>query len=186
MGSATVRRMRTDEAQPVADLVLRANEENLAAFPPAVAAAYRAEITEVAARLGFADVYVAELGGRLAGSVTYLPDAADDGHPWPPGGAVLRFLAVEPEVRRSGLGERLTMTCIARARAQGAAFLGLHTAPVMVAARRIYQRLGFERAPEHDFNPAAHYAGATGDPSPDGEVQGLAYVLRFDHGAGRS
>lgn len=186
MGRATVRRMRTDEAQPVADLVLRANEDNLAAFPPAVAAAYRAEITDVAARLPFAEVYVAEMDGRLAGSVTYLADAADDGHPWPPGGAVLRFLAVEPKVRGAGLGERLTITCITRARAQGAAFLGLHTAPVMVAARRIYHRLGFERAPEHDFNPAAHYGGAAGDPSPDGEVQGLAYLLRFHHGPGRS
>lgn len=181
MGTATVRRMRTNEAGPVVDLVLRANEDNLAAFPPSVAAAYRAEISSAAARLPFADIYVAELEGCLAGSVTYLPDAAKDGHPWPPGGAVLRFLAVDPPLRGSGLGERLTITCIDRARAQGAAFLGLHTAPLMVAARRIYHRLGFERAPEHDFNPMAHYGGTPGDPSPDDGVQGLAYLLRFDH-----
>lgn len=181
MGTATVRRMRIDEAPAVADLVLRANEEHLSCFPAEVASGYRAEIIRVAARLPSAEVYVAEAGGRLVGSVTYLADAANDGHPWPPGGAVLRFLAVDPGVRGCGLGTRLTGTCIDRARGQGARFLGLHTAPLMLAAQRVYRRLGFERAPEFDFNPMTHYGGGpTGKPArPPRDAQGLAYVLRL-------
>lgn len=179
MATPTVRRMRIDEAAAVADLVLRANEEHLCCFPAEVASGYRAEIVGVAARLPSAEVYVALAGPRLVGSVTYMADAADDGHPWPPGGSVLRFLAVDPGARGCGLGTRLTGTCIERARGQGARFLGLHTAPLMEAAQRVYRRLGFERAPEYDFNPMAHYGGgATGGPAcPPPHAQGLAYVL---------
>lgn len=181
MEGPIIRLMKAVEAEAVAELLVRANEEHLTRFPPAVASAYRTEITRVAQRLSFADVYVAELGGRLVGSVTYLADAADDGHPWPAGGAVLRLLAVDAPGRRRGVGERLTTTCIERAR-RTASFLGLHTAPQMAAARRIYERLGFERAPEHDFDPAAHYGGIDGD----GHPWGLAYVLRFDDQRWRS
>ena len=181
MEGPIIRLMKAVEAETVAELLVRANEEHLSRFPPAVASAYRTEITRVAHRLSFADVYVAELGGRLVGSVTYLADAADDGHPWPAGGAVLRLLAVDAPGRRRGVGERLTTTCIERAR-RTALFLGLHTAPQMAAARRIYERLGFERAPEHDFDPAAHYGGVDGD----GHPWGLAYVLRFDDQRWRS
>lgn len=182
METATIRMMREGETQRVADLLLRANEENLAAFPREVALAYRAEIVDMALRRVFADVYVAEVAGRLLGSVTYLPDAADDGHPWPPGGAVLRLLAVDTVARGRRLGERLTKICIDRAREEHALFLGLHTAPTMAAARRIYEDLGFVRAPAHDFDPLAHYGGGAGGDS----AWGLAYVLRLGDHRGES
>ncbi len=175
MEAAIIRRMRENEAEQVADLLVRANEEHFTTFPPAVASGYRTEIVDMADRRLFADVYVADVAGRLLGSVTYLPDAADDGHPWPPGGAVLRLLAVDPEARGQRLGERLTVLCIDRARDERARFLGLHTAPMMAAARRLYERLGFVRAPSHDFDPLAHYGGAAGGEPP----WGLAYVLRL-------
>ncbi len=176
MDAATIRAMRADEARSVAQLLVRANQDNLSAFPPDVASAYRAELFDVAARSSCTEVYVVELAGHLVGSVTFVADAVADAHPWPPGGSVLRFLAVDPDARGQGLGERLTRECICRAKARGAQFLGLHTAPVMLAARRLYERLGFERAPEHDFHPATHY-GAGADP--DEEPWGLAYLLRF-------
>lgn len=182
METAIIRMMREGETQRVADLLVRANAENLAAFPREVALAYRAEIVDMALRRLFADVYVAEVAGRLLGSVTYLPDAADDGHPWPPGGAVLRLLAVDAVARGRGLGERLTKICIERAREEHALFLGLHTAHAMAAARRIYEGLGFVRDPAHDFNPLAHYGGAAGGDS----AWGLAYVLRFGDQRGGS
>jgi ribosomal protein S18 acetylase RimI-like enzyme len=75
------------------------------------------------------------------------------------------------------VGARLTAHCIARAREEGAGYLALHTAPAMLAARRVYERLGFRRAPEHDFDPAAHYAGAADPAEPP---WGLAYLLRLD------
>lgn len=169
--------MAPDEASEVNDLVLRGNEENLAAFPADVAASYRGEILRLAGRASpSVRVYVAELEERVVGTVTLLPDAADDLHPWPAGAAVLRFLAVDHAARRLRLGEMLTSLCIEEARRAGASVLALHTAPVMVAARRMYERLGFTRAPEHDFDAGVHYGDGTPGRDP---VCGLAYVLRL-------
>jgi GNAT superfamily N-acetyltransferase len=177
MQQDALRLMHPDEVDDATALLLRANEEHLAAFPEAVARGYREELAAVRSRWADVDVYVVVRGGELLGTVTLVPDAARDAHPWPAGGAVLRFLAVEPGERGSGVGERLTAVCIGRARETGARFLALHTAPGMLAARRLYERLGFVRAPEHDFDPAAHYAGMT---EPDDPPWGLAYLLRLD------
>ena len=172
-----IRAMRPDEAASVSALLLRANESNLADFPADVARAYRDELLDVANRALGAETYVLTLDGSLVATVSLVPDAAADNHPWPAGGAVLRFLAVEPTLRGRGVGERLTLACLERARAHEARFLGLHTAPTMVAARRLYERLGFRRAPELDFDPAAHYGGTSGAEEPP---WGLAYVVALD------
>jgi GNAT superfamily N-acetyltransferase len=172
-----LRLMRPDELDAGAALLLRANEEHLAAFPEGVARGYRDELVAVRSRWAAAEAYVAVRDGVLLGTVTLVRDAARDAHPWPAGGAVLRFLAVEPGERGRGLGVRLTELCIALARAQGAGFLALHTAPGMLAARRIYERLGFVRAPEHDFDPTAHYGGQASRAEPP---WGLAYLLALD------
>lgn len=178
MGPPTIRRVADDEVESVAALLLRANEEHLSVFPPDVARSYRLELADVAGRLPFAEIYVAVTEGRPVGSVTYLPDAALDDHPWPEGGAVLRLLAVDPGARGRGLGRRLTAVCIDRAREQGAGFLALHTAPLMAAARHLYEGLGFTRTPVYDFDPAAHYG--EGGAQPDEPLWGLAYLLSFD------
>ena len=175
MSDVNVRPMRDGEVAEVATLLVRSNEENAARFPPAVATSYLAEVADVAGRRPVTEVLVAERDGRIVGSVTFVPDAADDGHPWPAGGAVLRLLAVEPGSRHQGIGADLTRACVERARRRGALFLGLHTAPVMEAAMRLYERLGFARAPELDFDPDLYYGGrAAGGEEP---VWGLAYVL---------
>lgn len=174
-----IRAVRPDEAEAVALLLVRANEEHLARFPPPVAAGYRPQLLDVAGRLSSAEVYVAVDGdgdGGIVGTVTFVPDADDDDHPWPPGGSVLRFLAVAPEARRRGVGRQLTEWCIGRARRVGAAYLALHTAPVMTAASRLYEALGFERAPDRDFDPMAHYGDGH---APDEPPWGLAYILRL-------
>jgi ribosomal protein S18 acetylase RimI-like enzyme len=44
--------------------------------------------------------------------------------------------------------------CIRRARRLGAACLNLHTTDMMQVAMRMYERMGFVRAPELDFHPA--------------------------------
>lgn len=98
---------------------------------------------------------VAERGGRLVGSVLLYPPASDayagavGRLEWPE----LRLLAVAEEARGAGIGRALVEECARRARAMGAADLGLHTSESMRAALRIYQDMGFRRAPEHDFQP---------------------------------
>ena len=137
---------------------------------------YLADVMDLEGRAASAEVLVAEVAGELVGSVTFLPDGAFDAHPWPPGGSVLRLLAVHAGWRRHGLGSVLTNACIERATVRGSAFVGLHTAPFMEGAAPLYERLGFLRAPEYDFDPGAHYGRPAGDGAEDPLV-GHAYVL---------
>lgn len=171
--------MRTEEASAVAELLLRANEENLTGFPADVARAYRRELLDVAGRGGELETYVLHADGRLAGSVAFVPDASADTHPWPSGGSALRFLAVEPAERGHHLGEELARTVIELSRRRGSRFLALHTAPGMHAARRLYDQLGFVRAEEHDFHPGVHYGSGA---QPGEQAWGLAYVLQLPPG----
>lgn len=43
--------------------------------------------------------------------------------------------------------------CVQRARRSGAVVLTLHTTDIMQTAMRLYERMGFVRAPELDFSP---------------------------------
>ncbi len=67
-----------------------------------------------------------------------------------------RVLAVLPETRGSGVGRALVEACIERVR--GAHGLVLWTRPVMVAAQRLYERVGFVRVPERDTEDPRGFA----------------------------
>jgi ribosomal protein S18 acetylase RimI-like enzyme len=43
--------------------------------------------------------------------------------------------------------------CVRRARRMGATDLGLHSSHSMRVAIEMYERMGFVRVPEHDFQP---------------------------------
>jgi ribosomal protein S18 acetylase RimI-like enzyme len=94
--------------------------------------------------------------GELLGGVTYV---ADERSPYAEhsvdGAASIRMLAVDGSFRRSGAGEALVRECIDRARADSRAEVFLHSTTWMIAAHRLYEKLGFERDPVHDWNSSA-------------------------------
>lgn len=173
-----VRPAAPHEHGAVADLLVAVFTPIAARMPPDIAARYLDEVRDVQSRSAISELLVvADGGGQLTGAVTFLPDSAADDHPWPAGGAVLRLLAVAPSARSRGAGRALVDDCVDRARALARGFVGLHTAPLMDDARRLYEHLGFIRAPAWDFDAGVYYGSG---PNGEDHVRGLAYVLPLD------
>ena len=115
---------------------------------------YVSELAAAEQRLAEAELLVAaDHDEGLLGTVTFcLP-----GSPWAEiskaDEAEFRMLAVAPHARRRGVGSALARWCVDRAREQGCSALALSTMPDMRAAQRIYERMGFVRAPQRDWQP---------------------------------
>ncbi|MCX4983359.1 GNAT family N-acetyltransferase [Streptomyces sp. NBC_00572] len=112
-------------------------------------------LRDTARRARESEVLVAEDGdGRLLGGVTFATGAT----PWADiaveGEAEFRMLVVSRAARGRGVGEALVRACIERARAlPGCRRIVLSTDASMVSAHRIYERLGFVRTPDRDWEP---------------------------------
>jgi ribosomal protein S18 acetylase RimI-like enzyme len=154
---STLRDADPGDRAAIVAVTLAAYEQYAAALPPPLWEAYRDNIRATLADVRPAAQIVAEDGGVLVGAVLLYPAGAVM---YPGGRAValpspeVRLLAVAPAARGRGVGLRLMEECIRRARAAGAPALTLHTADIMKAAMRLYERMGFARAPELDFSPA--------------------------------
>lgn len=149
-----MRDARPDELDEVSAVLSAAYAEY--ARPAPAWEEYARDVADVRSRLADADLIVAERDGRVLGAVTFYPDGTrSEGAGWPPGWAGVRLLGVLPEARGRGIGRALTDECVRRARDRGAVAVGLHTTVLMEVARGMYERMGFVRAPEFDFRPAA-------------------------------
>ncbi|MFI9342310.1 GNAT family N-acetyltransferase [Streptomyces sp. NPDC052773] len=116
--------------------------------------AYLEELRDVAKRAAAAEVLVAVAEERVVGGVTFVPSGGPMADVAGPGEAEIRMLAVAREARRRGAGEALVRACVDRARATpGCVRVVLSSQPTMHSAHRVYERLGFVRTPERDWNP---------------------------------
>jgi ribosomal protein S18 acetylase RimI-like enzyme len=115
---------------------------------------YVSQLADAARRASEAELYVAvDRADRLLGAVTFAPPDSSYAEITGPGEAGFRMLAVDPTARGRGVGEALVRACIGRAAALGCSVLRLSTLPDMTAAHRLYQRLGFYRTPDLDWEP---------------------------------
>lgn len=144
-----VRRVREADHAAVAALTLDA----YAPFLVGPDDPYRVSLADVATRDREAEVWVAELDGVVVGTVTMCPP----GSPWREAGrddeGEFRMLAVSPAAHRRGVGRVLAQAVVERFDAAGLAGVVLSSLPQQRDAHRIYERLGFERAPERDHEP---------------------------------
>ena len=117
---------------------------------------YLAHIRDARGRSLHCPILVAaeEGSGVQFGCVTYVPAA---GNPFAElevdGEAGFRMLGVHPAAQGHGVGQALVEACIARGRSAGRRGPAISTAPEMAAAHRLYERPGFRRSPDRDFEP---------------------------------
>jgi len=116
-------------------------------------------VRDARGRASDSEVLVAiDATGAIVGTVSYVagPESplADLAHE---GEAEFRMLGVLPAARGAGAGRALVDACIERARAAGRSALVLSTPPDWTTGQQLYERLGFRRAPERDFDPVPEF-----------------------------
>jgi GNAT superfamily N-acetyltransferase len=158
MGDLILRDARDGERDELLALTLAAYEEFAAAMPAGEWPRYRESIVRTLRDVRPAEQIVAESGGTIVGTALLYPagsrftgpDGVGVAFEWPEA----RLLAVAPTARGRGVGSAIIRECIRRAAAAGADAITLHTTDFMPVAMGMYERTGFERAPELDFRPA--------------------------------
>ena len=95
-------------------------------------------------------VFVAELAGEVVAVVAFGSPQAPGRVVAGAGEAELSRLAVGAGARRQGVGRALAELCAEQARQESAAALALWSRPYQVEAHRLYESLGYRRAPQRD------------------------------------
>jgi GNAT superfamily N-acetyltransferase len=134
---------------------------------------YAGHLADVASRAAAENTIVLvaedETEGRILGSVT-LTLGGGPYFEWAlgiDGDCGFRMLAVDPAAQGRGTGPRLVAECLDRARAAGRKRMIIGSTEWMTTAHRIYERVGFHRAPELDQQW--------------GDIRGLCFVLDLTH-----
>jgi ribosomal protein S18 acetylase RimI-like enzyme len=143
----TVRPVRADEHDRVGDLLVEAYRA-IGGEPDW----YLERMRATTRRAAEVPVLVAvDAHDAILGTVTYVPgpgtpfsDVERDDE------AGIRAFAVAPEARGLGIGRLLVGAVLDRARADGRSGIAIFTRPRMTAAQRLYESMGFVRAPEQD------------------------------------
>ncbi len=144
-----LRRADAGELDAIGDLTVAAYET----FMVGPEDPYLERLRETRSRATDAELWVAADGDRLLGTVTSCPpgspwrELADDHE------GEFRMLAVHPDARGRGVGTALAGLCEERASRQGATSMVLSSLAQMHEAHRIYERLGYHRVPERDWQP---------------------------------
>jgi predicted N-acetyltransferase YhbS len=167
------------EIPEIERVILAAFAEYRDEIPAAIFRSYMADLCRLADHCDEAEVLVADLDGRVAGTVSFYADASAEGLGWPKGWAGFRRLAVDPAMRGRGIGRLLTERCVDAARKLDAPTIALHAASFLKAACHIYEQIGFRRCPAYDLR-AAEIMNLEGV----GDVAVIAYKL--DLAASRS
>jgi GNAT superfamily N-acetyltransferase len=155
LGKLVIRDARDTDREAMRRVTLAAYEQYAAVLPPPIWEMYRRQLLATLEASGSVERIVAERDGGVVGSVLLFPPAtaAYASAALKSDSPEVRLLAVAPEGRGHGIGRALMDECARRARLAGSARLGLHTIDMMRAALRLYERLGYVRAPELDFTP---------------------------------
>lgn len=155
--------MRDDERAEVRALLADAYRPYETVMTPAM---YTHYMTAVLNLDDGGEVLVTTAAGRVVGTARLFPPGRTP-VPLPPDWAWVRAVGVHPSAHGTGVGRALMTHCAARVDV-----LSLHTMDFMPAAIRLYERLGYVRAPEWDIQ-----VGVKAGFPPEEQFLALAYRL---------
>lgn len=148
----SVRAVRDDELEAAGELVAGAYRDQPGMHDEP---GYLEKVRDARARATDAEVLVAVDGdGTIVGCVSYVGDASSPlAELQGPDEAGFRMLGVAEPARRRGVARALVAACVERARAAGRRGIVILTEPRWTDSHRTYERLGFRRAPDRDWEP---------------------------------
>lgn len=158
--------MAPDRPESVRTEVRLARPEEYSAIGRLVEDAYRAaghldrdsgyaeHLRDVAGRADEHPVLVAVRDEALVGTVTVTPHGTSHSHDARPGELEFRYLGVARDAWGTGVAEALVAACERWAVESGASALVISVIAWNEPALRLYDRLGFRRAPDRDREPA--------------------------------
>lgn len=73
------------------------------------------------------------------------------------GWSYIRFVSVDPLYGGQGIGKKITLLCIKKAKDAGEKIIALHTSELMEHAMRMYEKMGFTRYKEIDSRLGKRY-----------------------------
>ena len=159
MQSYSIRNAHPNEFKAIGQLMVEVYSQ-LEGFPkPEAHPVYYemlAKVGELTQKEGTELLVAVSSEGEIAGAVVYFNDirhyGADDIAAHEKEAAGFRLLAVGPSTRGAGLGKRLTIECINKAKEANHKQVIIHSTNAMKLAWGMYERLGFRRSEDLDFS----------------------------------
>ena len=148
----------------IRDVVIAAYRQYAGLIAPEIFSAYLADLLDLDTHARHGRLFVVEADHWVCAFGAWYPDASVQGVGLPPGWASGRALAVHPAARGNGAARALLATGECLARQAGAPVLAFHTVSFMTGAIALYERLGYCRAPQFDYDWAAHHGGSGAAP----------------------
>jgi len=154
MGEVVVREARPEDDGVVGEILVSGYLTRYAQKMPEVVLTERrkAELRDVGSKRKEALVLVAELDGRVVGTVTIWRPGAPASEAWLPEACDLRHLAIDPAAQGRGFSKPLLDEAERRARGMGAKYVCLHVRRGNKGVARLYMDRGYVRAPEGDLD----------------------------------
>lgn len=112
----------------------------------------KSDLRAVARRRAEGLVFVAELDGRVVGTVSVYPPGAPHSEAWTPNTADLRQLAVVPDLHARGLSAGLLDEAERAAWTWRVDAIALHVRRGAEGVARLYARRGYLRSPDGDLD----------------------------------
>ena len=141
----------------IREVVIAAYRQYADLIPPDIFSPYLADVLDLDTHARHGRLFVVEAGERVCAFAAFYPDASGDGFGFPAGWVSGRALAVHPDARGNGAARALLATGEYLALQAGAPVFAFHTHSYMTDAMALYERLGYRRAPQYDFDVAARF-----------------------------